>query len=72
MCRSNINQTYINCFSISSEEDLSNTLRSFRKMDSKIFKVSDEDRLSRDDKNCLACLNLMTVYKEGKYDVPML
>ena len=72
MCRSNINQTYINCFSISSEEDLSNTLRSFRKMDSKIFKVSDEDRLSRDYKNCLTCLNLMTVYKEGKYDVPML
>ena len=41
-------------------------------MDSKIIKVSDEDRLSQDDKNCLASLDSVTVYTEGKYEVPVL
>ena len=41
-------------------------------MDSEIIKVSDEEGLSQDHKNCLACLESMTVYKEGKYKVPML
>ena len=57
--------------SISSEEDL-NTLRSFWKMNSETIKFSDEEGLSQDDKNCLACLDSMTVYKEGKYEVSML
>ena len=72
MCKSTINQISVNCLSISSEEDLNNTLRSFWKMDSEIIKVSDEEGLSQDDKNCLARLDSMTVYKEGKYEVPML
>ena len=41
-------------------------------MDSEIIKASDEDGLSQNDKNCLAHLDSMTVYKEGKYEVPML
>ena len=44
----------------------------FWKMDSEIIKVSDEDGLYEDHKNCLAHLDSMTVYKEGKYKVPML
>ena len=72
VCKSNINQTSVNCLSISSEEDLNNTLKSFWKMDSQIIKFSDEEGLSQDDKNCLARLDTMTVYKEGKYEVPML
>ena len=72
VCKSNIKQISVNCLSISSEEDLNNTLRSFWKMDSEIIKVSDEEGLSQDDKNCLAYLDPMTVHKEGKYEVPML
>ena len=72
MCKSSINQISVNCLSTSSEEDLNNTLKSFWKMYSENIKVSDEDGLSQDDKNCLARLDLMTVYKEGKYEVPML
>ena len=72
VCKSKFNQTSVNCLSISSEEDFNNTLRSFWKMDSDIIKVSDEERLSQDGKNCLAHLESMTVYKEGKYEVPML
>ena len=72
VCKSKFNQISVNCLLISSEEDLNNTLRSFWKMDSEIIKVSDEEGLSQDDKNCLACLESMTVYKEGKYEVPML
>ena len=41
-------------------------------MDSEITKVSDEDGLFQDNKNCLVHLDSMTVYKEGKYEVPML
>ena len=41
-------------------------------MDSKIIKVSDEDGLSQDYKNSLAHFDSMTVYKEGKHEVPML
>ena len=37
VCKSNINQISANCFSISSKEDLNNTLRSFWKMDSEII-----------------------------------
>ena len=37
-----------------------------------MIKVSDEEGLSQDDKNCLAHLDPMTVYNEGKYEVPML
>ena len=62
----------MNCLSISSEEDLENTLRSFWKMDLKIIKVSDEDGLSQADKTCLARFDSITVYKEGKYETPML
>ena len=72
VCKSKFNQISVNCLSISSEEDLNNTLRSFWKMDSEIIKVSDEGGLSQDDKNCLARLESMTVYKEGKYEVPIL
>ena len=68
MCKSSINQISVNCLSITSEEDLSNTLRSFWKMDSNIVK----DRLSQDDKNCFTCLDSVAVYMERKYDVPML
>ena len=72
LCKSNTNQISVNCLSISSEEDLNNTIRSFWKMDSEIIKVSDENGLSQDDKMCLAGLDSMTVYKEGKYEVRML
>ena len=41
-------------------------------MVSEIIKVSDEDGLSQDDKNCLACLDSMKVHKEGKYEFLML
>ena len=41
-------------------------------MDSEIIKVADEDGLSQDDKNCLARLNSMKVYKERKYEFLML
>ena len=51
--KSNINQISVNCLSISREEDLS-----------EIIKVSDEDKLSQDDKNCVAHLDSITVYKK--------
>ena len=70
--KSNVNKIAVNCLSISSEGDLNNTLRSFWKMDSEIIKVAEEDGMSQDDKTCLTQLNQMTVYKEGKYEVPML
>ena len=41
-------------------------------MDWEIIKVADEDGLSQDDKNCLARLNSMKVYKERKYEFLML
>ena len=41
-------------------------------MDLKIIKVSDEDGLSQADKTCLARFDSITVYKEGKYETPML
>ena len=41
-------------------------------MDSEIIKVAEEDGMSQDDKTCLTQLNKMAVYKEGKYEVPML
>ena len=47
--KSNINQIYVNCLSISSEEDLNNTLKSFWKMNPEIIKTSVEDGLSQDD-----------------------
>ena len=72
MCKSKINQISVNCLSISSEENLNNTLGSFWKIDSEIIKVSDEGGISQDDKNCLARFDSMTVYKEGKYEVLML
>ena len=72
MCKSHINQIAVNCLSISSEEDLNNTLKRFWKMDSEVIKVSDENGLSQDDKNCLARLDSMTLCEEGKYEVPML
>ena len=54
VCKSSINQISLNCLSISSEEDLNKTVKSFWKMFSEITKVSDEDRLSQDGENCLA------------------
>ena len=57
MCKSNINHVSVNCLSISSKEDLNNTLGSFWKMESEIIKVSDEDGISQNDKNCLAHLD---------------
>ena len=41
-------------------------------MDSEMIKVSDEDGLSQDNKDCFVCLDSMTVYKEGKYEVSVL
>ena len=64
VCKSNINQISVNCLSISSEEDLNNTLRSFWKMESEIIKLSDEDGLSQDDKNYLARLDLMACLRK--------
>ena len=69
LCKSNINQISVNCLSISSKEDLHNTLRSFWKMDSEIIKVSDEERLSQNDKNYLTHLDSMKMCEQGKYEV---
>ena len=41
-------------------------------MDSEIIKVSDEDGLYQDHKNCFACLDSIKVYKEGKFEVSIL
>ena len=65
VCKSNINQIFLNCLSISSGEDLNNTLRNFWKMDSEIIQVSDGDGLSQDDEKCLAHLDSMAGHKEG-------
>ena len=62
--KSNINHISVNCLSILSGEDLNNTLRSFGKMESEIIKISDENGLFQDYKNCLVCLDSTTVYKE--------
>ena len=62
----------MNFLSLSYEEDLNNTLRSFWKTDSEIMRVSDENGLSQYDKNCLTHLDSMTRYNIGKCEVPML
>ena len=72
VCKSNTNKISVNCLSISSEEDLNNTLKSLWKIDSETIKISDKDGLSQYDKNCLTHLDSMTVYKERKYEVPIL
>ena len=41
-------------------------------MDLEIIKVSDEDGKSQDDKNFLSRLDSIPVYKEAKYEVPVL
>ena len=56
VCKSNTTHISVSCLSISSEENLNNTLRNFWEMDSAITNVSDEDKLSQDGKNCLAHL----------------
>ena len=71
VCKSN-NQISVNCLSISSEEDLNNNLKNFWQMDLEIIKVSDEDGKSQDDKNFLSRLDSIPVYKEAKYEVPVL
>ena len=72
VCKSNSDQISVNSLSISIEEDLNNNLRSLWKKESEIIKVSDKDKLFQDDKNWFAHLDSMAVYKEGKYEVPML
>lgn len=62
----------MNFLSLSYEEDLNNTLRSFWKTDSEIMRVSDENGLSQYDKNCLTHLDSVARYNIGKCEVPIL
>ena len=71
MYKSNFNQISVNFLSLSYEEDLNNTLRSFWKTDSEI-RVSDENGLFQYDKNCLTHLDSVARYNIGKCEVPIL